>query len=314
MSVISLVRTHIGRSDDYTPPTLVSTAGPVAAGAGIGAAIGGSVGFGLGLAELRGDRVEIETVTHQVTRPVLVGADYDDVDRSWRPGSNGQPGHWVRHDDDWDPIIERQNTGQTYTEKRFTHSMAYGPVAGALVGMGVGAVVGGLAGALVQHLKPSVAESKEVPANVAWLAEKAPWVGAGLGALAGATAGLAMGQVSQAHAQSLTQTIYAPITERQQLGWIPFESDNIPRPYSSSGDYQLRYDQLPKSIFGEVPFQGKEAVFGEVPTGQLSERVETVRSHNFTPLTGALLGAGLGAAGGFGLGVATGVIARAIAS
>jgi hypothetical protein len=123
-----------------------------------------------------------------------------------------------------------------------------------------------------------------------------------------------MGQVSQAHAQTLTQTVFAPITERQQLGWIPFESDNIPRPYSSSGDYQLRYDQLPKSIFGEVPFQGKEAVYGDVPTGQLSERVETIRSHNFTPLTGALLGAGLGAAGGFGLGVATGVIARALAS
>lgn len=331
MSVLSWARRNVGSSSDYRPANSMVNKlrrdglGGSAAGAGIGAAVGGTGGFLWGLSNLANDRVEVVNTTYQVTRPVLVGADFDSGSSYWVSTDDKGGGYWHTDPDDWDPIIRHDPTGTTYERQSFKHTMLFGPVTGALVGLGAGAVLGGIAGAITQCVlnrdkdpyqwppPPQKVPSTPEKQRLARLADRAPLLGTAAGGALGLGAGMLMGSISQGKAQSLTQTLSEPVFQREQIGWIPYNRDtSSTRPFMESGG-RIYYDNLPRDRFGEVPFSGREAVHRDVPTGEFTRRTMTEQSHKLSPLTGGLIGLGLGLAGGLLTGVASGVLLKAAA-
>ena len=83
MNIRGFYNKHIGKNNDYQASnSLVNKArreglSKPLVGAGIGAAVGGTAGFLAGLHNLSNDEVTISTRAEHLTRPVLVGADYD---------------------------------------------------------------------------------------------------------------------------------------------------------------------------------------------------------------------------------------------
>jgi len=321
MNISGLWNRHIGKSSDYSrgPNALddmaASATRKVPVGAGLGAAVGAAAGYAYGLNNLIQDKVTVVERTYEVQRPVLVGADYDpewtEFQNVYDDKGNLSYVNTIHHDDDWDPILARQSTGQTYTRKEFEHSRGLGPMASAAVGMGVGAVVGGLAGVAAGMITKDSHQWTR-PSDKG---NHAPKIGAAVGGLTGATLGAIAGKISQSKAEILTQTVSEPVFERQTIGYIPHDSDyrSIPRGYFEPG-HRLHYDRLPEGAYGTPPFAGKEAIVRDVPTGEFQSRTTSETSHRLTPLTGALLGAGIGAVGGFAAGVAVGVLQKTLDS
>lgn len=316
MNISGWFHKHLGPQNDFSRQDggLLDEAarGPgrrAVVGAGLGAAVGTAAGFAYGLHNQAEDRVSIETRTHSVDRPVLVGADYDPAHYRSQPNANGKGTHLVRVDDDWDPIVQTRATGQTYTRKEFEHTRALGPVGGALIGLGVGTAVGALGGALVGMLSR---DNDYLTLKDTGRGNKTPLIGAAAGVLAGAMAGGYAGALAQDRAEVLTQTIQEPVFTRQTIGFIPHDADyrQIPRDLFAPG-HKLYYDRLDSS-YGSVPFQGKEAVVRSVPTGEFSSRTISESSYRLTPLTGALLGAGIGGLAGLAGGVAVGVLQKTL--
>lgn len=326
-SARSWVSRNVGGQDDYRAADSFVNGlrrdglSGAAVGAGVGAVAGGVGGFAYGMANLAKDRVQVETRITPITRPVLVGADFDYGDTRFVSTDDKGNGYWVTDPDDWDALLEHRATGQHQSRQVFKHTMGLGPVGGALIGIGGGAVLGAITGAIAKAIAsrsdddrwppppPRVPETEQLK-KVARLADRAPLAGAGAGALLGGVAGFAAGHLSASKAQSLTQTLVEPVYRREHLGWIPHNSDrhDIPDNLWHPGR-EIYYREL-GDRFGTPPFQGREAVYGSVPTGEYTQRTITESSHRLTPLTGTLLGAGLGAVMGVLGGVAAGVLMK----
>lgn len=320
MQLISgLWNRHIGSSSDYRrgPSTLDEVAnspvGHVAVGAGAGAALGAVVGYGLGMNNLLQDQVTVVERTYDVQRPVLIGADYDhdwtEFQNVYDSDGNFSHTNTIHHPADWDPIVEQRSTGLSYTRREFEHSRGFGPMTGAAVGLGVGAVAGGAAGVLSALLH----RDRDNWGKANPKGENAPKIGAAVGAAAGGTLGAVAGLVARSKAESLTQTFQEPIFERQTIGHIPRVRDyrSIPREYFAAGD-KLYYDRLPVERYGQSPFPDGEAIVRSVPTGDFKATTITESSHRLNPVSGALLGMGIGAVGGFAAGVAVGVLQKTL--
>lgn len=328
-SLRSWVARNVGGQDDYrAADSFVNGVrregfSGAAVGAGVGAVAGGVGGFAYGMANLAQDTVQVQTQVTPITRPVLVGADFDYGDTRWVSTDDKGGGYFHTDPDDWDALIEHRATGQNQSREVFRHSTGLGPVGGALIGIGGGAVLGAITGAIAQAVSgrdgdpwpprtPKVPET-DMMRKVARAADHAPLAGAGAGAVLGGIAGFAAGSLSAAKAQTLTQTLVEPVYRNELLGWIPYNSDrhDIPRELWRPG-HEIYYRDL-GGRFGTPPFQGREEVWGRVPTGEYTQRVVTESSHGLTPLTGTLLGAGVGAVTGALGGVAAGVLMKVVA-
>lgn len=328
----SWVSRNVGGQDDYrAADSFVNGVrregfSGAAVGAGVGAVAGGVGGFAYGMANLSQDTVHVENRITPVTRPVLVGADFDYGDTRWVSTDDKGGGYFHTDPDDWDAVIEHRPTGQHESRQVFRHSMGLGPVGGALIGIGGGAVLGAITGAIAQAIANRGSDDShrwpppdpKVPATetmrkVARAADHAPLAGAGAGAVLGGAAGFAAGSLSAAKAQTLTQVVSEPVYRRELLGWIPYNSDrhDIPDDLWHPGR-EIVYREL-GDRFGTPPFQGREEVWDRVPTGEFTQRTITESSHRLTPLTGTLLGAGVGAVTGALGGVAAGVLMKMVA-
>lgn len=317
-------RTNLAGGTDYVPAdSLVNTvrgssARGVLVGAGLGAAAGAGVGYAVGMRNLAADQVTVQTDAFEVTRPVLVGADYDPSSTTYVPDPDGDgpmTARWDHDPADWDPIVEMRGTGVTFTRDRLVRSMEWGPIQGALLGLGAGAVIGGLLG-LVTHLvaRGSPPSTETTHPGLARAADRAPLAGTAVGALAGGAAGFAMGRLSESKNVVYTQVVKEPVMVDRTLGWIPRVSqrDDIPKELFRPGS-KVYYQDLPEGRFGNPPFQGSEAVVRKVPTGELAPRTVSEQSHALNTLTGTLIGVGMGAAIGLAGGVATGVVMKYLA-
>lgn len=308
-------------ADSLVNRVRASGARGVVVGAGLGAVAGGAAGCAIGMRHLDADTVRVQTDTYMVTRPVLVGADYDPSSDTYVPDPDGDgpmQARWDHDPADWDPIIENRATGQTFTRDRLVRSMAWGPLQGAFVGMGVGAVIGGLVGLAVHLVAKWSDHGGQAPAvpdhpGLAKAADRAPLVGTAVGATAGGVAGFLMGRLSETRNMTHTQVVHEPVTVEQTIGWIPrvSQKSDIPEGLFHPG-HKIYYNELPDSRFGDPPFVGSEAVVRRVPTGELAPRTVTENSHALNTVTGTLIGVGVGAAAGFAGGVATGVLMKVL--
>ncbi|MBI3926965.1 MAG: hypothetical protein HY319_15625 [Armatimonadetes bacterium] len=318
-----LARNIGSTSADYQPASSIVNGvreagfGKVAVGAGIGAAVGGAAGFAWGLHNLGQDQVSVTTFRTELTRPVVVGADFDSGWPQMIPV--GDTYMTIYHPDDWDPVIEQRAIGVHHDRQALQSDMGFGPVAGAVGGLVAGAVLGGLTGVVAGMVwrdedgsrEPRVPDREE-KRRLARLADRAPLVGAAAGGVLGAAAGTWAGLASQARSQTLTQTLFEPVARRELIGWIPHNSDTKDlREFFHDGG-TIFYHEL-GDRFGNPPFQGKEAVYAEVPTGELRGTLSTQTIHGLSPVTGAIGGAVVGAAGGFLAGVAAGVLMKTAA-
>lgn len=335
MNIRGFFNKHIGQSDDYKArDSLVNKArrnglSKPLVGAGIGAAVGGAAGFAAGTYNLSRDEVSIGDSVEHLTRPRLIGADYDSsytytTTSTDADGNTTYQTHYVPAD--WDPIIERVATGQTEEKQVINHSTVFGPVAGTLVGGVAGAVIGALATSLTDIVKDDLPSRWENPTRwrnpnvpqtedkqkLARTADAAPYVGAGVGALVGAGAGALVGQMAAAKNVSLTQVVQEPIYENRLLGYIPRVSQkrDIPRSLFHPGQ-KIYYNELPDNRWGDPPFSDKgQQIVRRYFTGDY-KAVETVeQSQWLTPLRGALVGGAAGAVTGLATGVAAGVLMK----
>lgn len=329
MNIRNFFKKHIGQSQDYTPrnslvnKTRRAGLSKPAVGAGLGATVGGAVGFLWGTHNVSKDEVTISTQTTELTRPVLVGADYDSS-RSWTTTSTDADGNitYQHHYEpaDWDPIIKRVPTGQVKQEEVIEHSSPFGPLAGTLVGIGVGAVVGALATSLTSMIKddiPSRWDTPKVPETekdqkLARLADKAPLAGAAVGTVLGTAGGYLAGHLSAEKNVVLEQVVAEPVYETRQLGFIPRvnQKSSIPRNLFHSGQ-KIYYNELPDNRWGTPHFSDKgQAINRKYFTGEYQDVNRSENSHWLTPTRGALIGAGLGAVTGLATGVAGGILMK----
>ena len=295
-------------------------------GAGIGAAVGGTAGFLWGAHNLSNDSVQVVTQDNAITRPVLVGADYDDADTytttyttTDSDGNTTTHTQWHYDPADWDPVIRQQETGFRDVKKVFQHTSAFGPLAGAAVGAGLGAVVGAVVSSLTKLVddkpaswseKPKVPETPEKQ-QLARRADHAPLVGTVAGALIGAGAGAWVGSIAADRNQTFSQVYDKPVYENQTIGYIPREHMTRSIPGRNWGDFRVYYDDLPENFMGSPRFShGGEAVNRPVFTERYQPVEVTTNSHWLTPAKGAAIGAGLGAVTGLLTGVAGGVLMK----
>lgn len=289
---------------DYKPAAL---AGGIA-GAGVGMAAGAVVGYAQGLENLEHQEITAVPYRYQASRPVLVGADYDDVDRRYQPDGNGG-GRWVRQDDDWDPIF-RQEPHKEYEGVRFERSVGFAdsPLGRALIGAGTGLLVGAALG-VATGLVVRAAGYQGSFDDQKWSRYALP-AGAATGAAVGGALGYLAGTRELAARTEVVVT--APTYERRQVGWMPREGDQIPQQYRHGGsDFKIYYSELPKS-FGDPPFAGRDPVYASVPVG---EEQTVVASHGSHSLLGSVLvGAGTGAVFGLAAGIAAGSLMRLLSA
>lgn len=334
MNISGWINKHISPAgSDYRPKnSFVNEArragfGRPLAGAGIGAVTGAVGGYAAGMRNLANDEVTIVDTRTEFLRPELVGADYDPEDSTLVPEydmDGNFTGYRTDYDPaDWDPIIEKRNTGLYFDKQEFRTSAAFGPLKGALVGAGIGLVVGGIVGVIAENMikddfddwrhRPDV-PTEPKKQQMAQMADKAPLAGAVVGAAVGTGLGLYSSHVAEGKNQVLTQTVSRPVTEKQTIGYIPYVSDERHIPDKYFGKYgKLLYKDLPKSEYGEIPFEGREAINRTVPTGEFEEVTLTDNSHSFSPIKGALVGAATGGVIGLATGVAAGVLMKAAA-
>lgn len=332
MNIGSFLNKHLTTKADYVArDSMVNKARQAGlskplVGAGVGAAVGGTAGFLWGAHNLSQDRVEVVTQTQEITRPVLVGASYDDADTYFTTytttdsdGNTQTHTQWHYEPEDWSPIIRNQGTGFNDQKKVFQHSSSFGPLTGLAVGAGAGAVVGALVTSLTSLIqdepagyreKPRVPETAEKQA-LAQNADKAPLVGTLAGAVLGAGAGAWAGSLAAEQNQSITQVYQQPVYERQTIGYIPSDSQTRSVSNGRWGDFNVMYKDLPENIHGTPRFsEGGEAIRRSVFTGEYQPVTTTTNSHWLTPAKGAMLGAGLGAATGLLAGIAGGVLMK----
>lgn len=328
MNIRAFFQKHIGTSNDYQAENSVVNKARRAGlskplvGAGVGAAVGGSAGFLAGLHNLSTDRVDITSQTEHLTRPELIGADYDPANSyvTYTTDADGNlQSHWHHDPADWDPIIQRQPTGESVTRQVIDKSW-FGPVTGTLMGIGIGAVTGALVTSLTDLVQDDVPRYWETPKapqtekkqQQARQADKAPLVGTIAGAVVGAGAGALAGHISAQKNVVLTQTVGEPVYETRTIGYIPrvSQKSSIPKQYFHTG-HKIYYNELPADEFGTRPFsQGGQAINRKYFTGDFKDVTTTENSHWLTPAKGAVLGAGVGAAVGFIGGVASGILMK----
>lgn len=332
MNIGAFMSKHLSTKSDYVArDSLVNKAraeglSKPLVGAGIGAAVGGAAGYLWGAHNLSNDRVEVVTQNDPITRPVLVGADYDDADTytttyttTDSDGNTTTHTQWHFDPADWDPIIRDQDTGYRDVKKIFQHTSSFGPLTGLAVGAGAGAIVGALVSSLTKLVtdepaswsdKPKVPQTPEKE-QLARNADKAPLVATVAGALIGAGAGAWAGSMAADKNQTFTQTYDKPIYRNETIGYIPRDHQTNDIPGRHWGDFRVNYDDLPENFLGSPRFsQGGEPVNRPVFTGRYEPVQVTTNSHWLTPVKGAAIGAGLGAATGFLTGVAGGVLMK----
>ena len=277
-----------------------------AVGAGLGAAAGAAIGFGVGYHHLASDSVQIVAERTEFLRPDLVGARYIPEDCTTQytyDGDGNMTGSYQNCDSPYfRPLVENRPTGLIEERQKFTHTHTIGPLAGAAMGMGLGVVAGALVGALVQKVAdPQVTSASQARGN------KAPLIGLGAGALLGAGAGYAAGSLAQSKAQTLSQVVNTPVTQKVGIGWVPYARDHSSLRPQLDGNRQLYYTDV-------NAYSGRVQVVREVPTGEFRAHTEVTQSHTLTPLGGAALGLGIGAVAGGLAGVAVGVLDKLLAS
>jgi hypothetical protein len=333
MNIGSFLNRHLAGKPDYlAQDSLVNKArrgglSKPLVGAGVGAAVGGTAGFLWGANNLSKDQVSVVTRTEEITRPVLVGAAYDDADSytttyttTDSDGNTQYHTQWHYEPEDWDPIIRHQGTGQYDQKKVFQHSSSFGPLTGLAVGAGAGALVGALVTSLTNLVqdelprhswdKPRVPETAEKQ-TLARQADKAPLVGTVAGALVGAGAGAWAGSLAAERNQSIEQVYQQPVYETRTIGYIPSNHQTRTVSQGRWGDFRVMYDELPENFQGSPRFSnGGEAVRRSVFTGRYQPVQLTSNSHWLTPAKGAAIGAGLGAVTGLLTGVAGGILMK----
>ncbi len=329
MNIKGFWNKHIGSSSDWkaenSAVNRVRRQGlsKPAVGAGIGAAVGGTAGFAWGMHNLSQDHVTIESSTKPLTRPVLIGADYDPPN-SYTTVTTDADGNmqvqWHHDPATWRPIVSHVDTGQTEQREVFRHSGGFGPLTGTLVGMGAGALVGALVTSLtglISDEQPKRWDRPKVPTtereqSLAKMADRAPLVGTLTGATVGAAAGAWAGSVSAARNLQIDQVVASPVYEWQTIGHIPRVSQKgqIPRELFHPGQ-KIYYHELPEGRWGTPPFsEGGTAVNRRVFTGEYQEVRSIENSHWLNPARGMILGAGLGAVAGLASGVAGGILMK----
>lgn len=335
MNIGSFLKHHLATGQDYVArDSLVNKARGAGlskplVGAGIGAAVGGATGFLWGASNLAKDTVSVVTESQEITRPVLVGADYDDADSytttystTDSDGNTQWHTQWHYESEDWSPIIQRAGTGYVDQKKVFQHTSHFGPLTGLAVGAGAGAIVGALVTSLTRlvedepagyYQKPHVPETEEKKA-LARKADHAPLVGTIAGALVGAGAGAWAGSLAASRNQTIDQVYQKPIYETRSLGFIPSDAQTGDVSNGRGGDFRVMYSELPENFRGSPRFsQGGEEVHGSVFTGRYQPVRTVSNSQWLTPVRGALIGTGLGAATGFATGVASGILLKVMA-
>lgn len=332
MNISGFLQRQLATKPDYAPrESLVNKARSAELskpliGAGVGAVVGGTAGFLWGAHNLSKDQVSIATSTQEITRPVLVGADYDDADSytttyttTDSDGNSTTHTQWHYESEDWSPIIQRQNTGFQDVKKVFQHTSSFGPLTGAAVGAGVGAVVGALVTSLTRLVedepagyreRPKLPETAEKQA-LAQNADKAPLIGTIAGAVVGTAAGAWVGSIAADRNQVLNQVYQQPVYENRSLGFIPSDSQTRDIPGRNYGDFRVMFQDLPENFKGSPRFsQGGEQIVRPVFTGRYQPVSTTTNSHWLTPAKGAIIGGGLGAVTGLAAGVAGGILMK----
>ena len=331
MSLTSFIHKHIGTSNDYKPrDSFVNKArreglSKPLVGAGVGAALGGATGFAWGLSNLANDHVFIENSRVELTRPTLVGADYDPPDdyvTYYTDADGNMQTQWHHDPADWDPIFSQHGTGQFEEKKVLTHTATFGPLLGTAVGLGVGALVGAAVAGLTSIVTDDIGDPWDPPKvptteekkNQARQADMAPWIGAGVGAGVGALAGLWAGTVAQNHNVVLDQVIQKPVYQNELLGYIPrvSQKSSIPGELFHPG-HKIYYSEV-GDRFGQTPFAGGgQQIVRSVFSGRFEATHTVENSHWLTPARGAALGLGAGALTGLGAGVAAGILMKVAA-
>lgn len=332
MNIGSFLNRHLTTKSDYVArESLVNkarTAGmskPLV-GAGVGAALGGTAGFLWGAHNLANDKVEVVTSTTDITRPVLVGASYDDADSYTTTyttqdsdGNTQYHTQWHYESEDWSPVIAHERTGFQDQKKVFQHTSSFGPLTGLAVGAGAGALMGALVTSLTNLIVDEPAGWREQPRvpdteerkKLAQNADKAPLIGTVAGALVGAGAGAWVGSIAADKNQSITQVYQQPLYENRSLGFIPSDSQTRHVSNGRWGDFNISMNEFPENFLGSPRFsQGGEQVVRPVFTGQYQPVTTNTNSHWLTPAKGAAIGAGLGAVTGLVAGVAGGVLMK----
>jgi hypothetical protein len=332
MNIGSFLNKHLATKADYVArDSMVNKARAAGlskplVGAGVGAAIGGTAGFLWGASNLSKDQVSVAVQTEEITRPVLVGAYYDDADTytttyttTDSDGNTTTHTQWHYDSEDWSPTIRHQATGFQDQKKVFNHSASFGPLTGLAVGAGAGAIIGALVTSLTKlvqdepasyYEKPRVPESDEKKA-LAQKADKAPLIGTIAGAVLGAGAGAWAGSMAADRNQTITQVYQKPIYETRSIGFIPSDSQTREVSNGRWGDFRINFDDLPENFRGTPRFsQGGEEIRRSVFTGRYEPVTTSTNSHWLTPAKGAAIGAGLGAITGLVSGVAGGILMK----
>ncbi len=332
MNIGSFLNRHLATKSDYVArDSLVNNARKAGlskplVGAGVGAAVGGTAGFLWGAHNLANDKVEVVTSTREITRPVLVGASYDDADSYTTTyttqdsdGNTQVHTQWHYESEDWSPVIADQRTGYTDQKKVFQHTSSFGPLTGLAVGAGAGALLGAVVTSLTNLIVDEPAAWRETPRvpeteqgkKMAQNADKAPLLGTVAGALIGAGAGAWVGSISADKNQSITQVYQQPVYANRSLGFIPSDSQTRHVSNGRWGDFNIRMSDFPEDFLGSPRFSnGGEQIVRPVFTGRYQPVTTNTNSHWLTPAKGAAIGAGLGAVTGLVAGVAGGVLMK----
>lgn len=332
MSIGSFLHRHLATRSDYAPrESLVNKARSAGlskplVGAGVGAAVGGTAGFLWGAHNLANDKIEVVTSTREITRPVLVGASYDDADSYTTTyttqdsdGNTQYHTQWHYEPEDWSPVIANERTGFQDQKKVLQHSSSFGPLTGLAVGAGAGALMGALVTSLTDLIVDEPAGWRQPPRlpetekdkKLAQNADRAPLVAGVAGALVGAGAGAWVGSIAAEKNQSITQVYQQPVYQNRSLGFIPSDSQTRHVSNGRWGDFNIRMSDYPENFLGSPRFSnGGEQVVRPVFTGEYRPVTTNTNSHWLTPAKGAAIGAGLGAMTGLVAGVAGGVLMK----